>query len=204
MNKNASWVSALTFLLLIAGTCGRIFADTNTTQDVRDPKDVIQEIVREAGKNPIPNEGPMPGGKISPRFEKCESAIREWMSINGESIVGACGGPLEPGDNYATTRKDNKIYVHVLNWDGKNYMEIPMVTDRELKKTWLLKEPPNASDYSWGLVRNEGIGLRVVVPVEYQDDTDTIVVIEFEDASIEKASTQQTTSEQKKEAVWNM
>src|ERR1700728_2755585 len=45
-------------------------------------------------------------------------AVGESLSKYGESIYGTRGGPIAPGGWGVTTQKDNKIYVHVLNWSA--------------------------------------------------------------------------------------
>jgi len=39
--------------------------------------------------------------------------MRAWLKKYGESIYGTKGGPVAPNDNYAVTRKGNKIYLHI-------------------------------------------------------------------------------------------
>ena len=41
------------------------------------------------------------------------------MSANGETIYGKRGGLIEPHSWGVTTQKDNKLYVHVLNYNDK-------------------------------------------------------------------------------------
>jgi alpha-L-fucosidase len=63
--------------------------------------------------NLLMNVGPMPTGQIDPREEDRLKMVGEWLKINGESIYGTHGGPFLPDSNYASTYKDNQIYLHV-------------------------------------------------------------------------------------------
>jgi len=67
-----------------------------------------------AGGNLALNTGPKPDGSIFvPEYQNYIS-IGEWLSDNGESIYGTTGGPYKPGPWGVSTRKENKIYLHIL------------------------------------------------------------------------------------------
>jgi alpha-L-fucosidase len=80
--------------------------------------EVETRLVRAAGNNSnlLMNIGPYPNGEIDPQFVTRLRAVGEWLGKYGESIYGTRGGPIPPGDWGVTTQKDDKIYVHVLNW----------------------------------------------------------------------------------------
>lgn len=83
-------------------------------------REIEEMLVRAAGNNSnlLLNIGPMPNGEISPEFVERLHAVGAWMNKYGESIYGTRGGPLAPADWGVTTRKDGKIYVHVLHWNA--------------------------------------------------------------------------------------
>ncbi|HTN07419.1 alpha-L-fucosidase [Agriterribacter sp.] len=76
-------------------------------------------LSRTAGGNGnlLLNVGPMPDGRIEARQVSRLQEVGDWLKLNGEAIYHTKGGPYEPGSNYATTRKGNKIFLHVLNTD---------------------------------------------------------------------------------------
>jgi alpha-L-fucosidase len=78
-------------------------------------------LVRAAGNNAnlLLNIGPMPNGEIQQEFVTRLQAVGEWMSRFGDSIYGTRGGPIAPADWGVTTQKEDKVYVHVLHWNGK-------------------------------------------------------------------------------------
>ena len=101
-----------------------------------------------------------------------------WVGCAGiskyeESIYGMRRGPFDPTDQYVAPYGDNKIYIHVLDWKGKNNISQPAVTDRIVKKAWIMDDPSDA-DYSWGFIRQHPWGLLVVVPEDRQHQPDTI------------------------------
>ncbi|HVN17678.1 MAG TPA: alpha-L-fucosidase [Dongiaceae bacterium] len=80
--------------------------------------EVERRIVRAAGHNAnlLMNIGPYPNGEIDPQFAARLRQVGEWLAKYGESIYGTRGGPVPPGDWGVTTQRENKVYVHVLNW----------------------------------------------------------------------------------------
>jgi len=144
-------------------------------------KELITYLVRAAGYNAnfLLNVGPKPDGTIQPEFVERLDSIGNWITSNGGSIYGTRGRPFEPSEKYVTTYKDDKIYVHILDWDGKNNIGLPAVTDRKVTKAWILGAAPDV-DYSWGFVRQNPWGLRLVVPEDRHNKPHTIVVLEME------------------------
>ena len=56
----------------------------------------------------------MPNGRIQPEFVTRLQEMGAWLAKNGESIYGTRGGPIAPHPWGVTTRKGNRVYVHVL------------------------------------------------------------------------------------------
>lgn len=67
----------------------------------------------------------MPNGKIQPANVKTLKEIGEWMNQYGETIYETRGGPIE-GSWGSTTVKGNLTYIHVLNKDATEKIEIPL------------------------------------------------------------------------------
>ncbi len=84
-------------------------------------KELIQYLVRAAGygANFLLNVGPMPNGKIQPEHVELLKQVGEWTTQYGETIYGTRGGPL--GARYwgVMTQSENRIYVHILNWQDE-------------------------------------------------------------------------------------
>ena len=60
------------------------------------------------------NVGPMPTGEIEARQVERLKEMGAWLAKNGQAIYGTRGGPWKPSPNLVSTRKDDKIYLHVL------------------------------------------------------------------------------------------
>ena len=80
-------------------------------------KELIQYLINAAGygSNLLLNVGPMPNGEIQNEHINSLKKIGLWVKENGETIYGTRKGPSEPNDQFVTTKKQNKIYIHVLD-----------------------------------------------------------------------------------------
>jgi alpha-L-fucosidase len=136
-------------------------------------KELIQYIVKAAGydANFLLNVGPMPNGKIQPEHINLLAQIGEWMRSNGETIYGARGGPVMPQTWGVTTQKENKVYVHILDWQDETLL-LPAFSKR-IKSAVLFNDKSPVK-----FVENEfGISLRL--PKISSDNIDTIVEMEI-------------------------
>lgn len=84
--------------------------------------ELIRYLVRAAGYNSnfLLNVGPMPNGRIQPEFVQTLAEIGAWMERYGDSIYGTRGGPVAPQAWGVTTHKDDRVFVHVLDWQADN------------------------------------------------------------------------------------
>jgi alpha-L-fucosidase len=60
------------------------------------------------------NVGPMPDGQIEPRQVARLKQMGAWLRSYGNTIYGTRGGPWKPAAGLASTRRGNRIYLHVL------------------------------------------------------------------------------------------
>lgn len=76
----------------------------------------LHTLVRTNGGdgNLLFNVGPEPTGVIEPRQVERLKEMGAWIAKNGESLYGTRGGPWKPSENIVSTRKQNKIYLHLL------------------------------------------------------------------------------------------
>ena len=131
---------------------------------------LIQYLARAAGYNAnfLLNIGPMPSGKIQPEFVERLEGIGRWVEHNGESIYGTRGGPLTPTSWGATTQREGKIYIHVMDYAG------------DLLALSKLPQVQSAKVLSSGAaVEVTGIQGGIVLHLpETRDDADTVIVLD--------------------------
>jgi alpha-L-fucosidase len=139
----------------------------------KSPRALLQYLVRAAGNNAnfLLNVGPMPSGAIQPEFVECLQAMGRWLQQYGESIYGTRGGPLAPRPWGVTTRKGDKVYLHVLDWPDET-LALPFLP-RKVKTARFLKDGSPAQ-----IINNE-FGLLLRIPPRLVDEYDTVVELEM-------------------------
>ena len=86
--------------------------------------------------NVLLNVGPRPDGVIDPAQANLLKQVGAWMDVNGESIYGTRGGPWKPTEQFASTRKGDVVYVHVLK-ATRDTIELPALP-RKIKTAFML------------------------------------------------------------------
>jgi alpha-L-fucosidase len=79
-------------------------------------EECIQTLIRTNGGdgNLLFNVGPMPNGEIEGRQVERLKEMGGWLAKNGEAVYGTRGGPWKPSSQIVSTRKGDKIYLHIL------------------------------------------------------------------------------------------
>lgn len=145
-----------------------LFALCDGQAQSTDDKNDIEKLVQDAGSN----KAGVNRINLPPR--KQSAAVDDWITRNRASIEGTRGGPFDSTSQYVTTFIRDRIYMHVLAWNGKNSVALPSVIDRPVRKAWLLDggAPVRVDSSPWGLT--------VVVPEELRpSNIDTVVVLEM-------------------------
>lgn len=137
-------------------------------------RDLVHYLVRAAGYNAnfLLNVGPMPNGRIQPEFVTRLHEVGQWLGKNGESIYGTRGGPVSPRPWGVTTRKGNKIYVHVLNWTD-SVLAMPKLPAK-VKSAKLLMDG-RTLDFR----EDDKYGFLLTIPQDAADPFDTVIVLEM-------------------------
>lgn len=79
-------------------------------------EECLHTLIRTNGGdgNLLFNVGPMPTGEIEARQVERLQEMGAWLAKNGESIYGTRSGPWKPSSHIVSTRKGDKIYLHLL------------------------------------------------------------------------------------------
>jgi alpha-L-fucosidase len=122
------------------------------------------------------NVGPMPDGRIEPRQVARLKEMGDWLAKYGESIYGTRGGPWKPTKAMASTRRGNRVYLHVFQWDGEE-IELPAIPAKVRSATVLTGGQAH--------IREEGEKLLVNIPAASQREIDTIIRLELDRSAME-------------------
>jgi alpha-L-fucosidase len=133
--------------------------------------EIERRLVRAAGNNSnlLLNIGPYPNGEIDPQFVTRLEAVGEWLAKYGDSIYGTRGGPVPAGDWGVTTQKEDKIYVHVLNW-GSPLLALGPIQGKIAAAHQLIDGSPITFTHN-----PDGVVLKL--PPAQKDDPDRVIVL---------------------------
>jgi alpha-L-fucosidase len=137
-------------------------------------QECLQSMAKSAGGNGnfLFNIGPMMDGRVEARQADRLREMGAWLNSYGESIYTTRGGPYAPTAEYATTRKGNKIYLHVFNTKAKS-LTLPALPLRSVSKAYVLKG---------GAVTHrvdENGGIVIDLPAQLPDVNDSVIVLEL-------------------------
>ncbi len=91
------------------------------------------------GGNMLLNIGPRGDGSLNPLEEKRLKQIAKWWKINGEtSIRGTRGGPYYQEPWGVSTKKGNKVFLHIFRWASSKEMNFPNLPGLKLKNVKML------------------------------------------------------------------
>ena len=124
------------------------------------------------GGNELMNIGPMGNGRIDPADENILKGIGQWWAVNGESIRGTTRTPLAVQAWGESTRKGNRLYLHVFDWPT-NGMLVVGGLKTAVTNAFLLADAAKPL-----AATRTGLDLNVSIPAPPPDATDSVVVLE--------------------------
>lgn len=85
-------------------------------QNYKSPTELIRLLVRTSGKgaNLLLNIGPQPDGTLPDTAVARLQEMGKWLAQNGETIYATEAGHVGDGEHVTSTRKDDRLFIHVL------------------------------------------------------------------------------------------
>ena len=125
------------------------------------------------GGNLLLNVGPMLDGRIEQRQIDRLSEMGVWLEKYGESIYGTRGGPFTPTNWMASTRKENKIYVHLFDWpDGK--LILPSLDPVKITSVRIMK----GEELQMSTTADR---IEIQLPDDPVDENNTVIILTLDD-----------------------
>ena len=141
---------------------------------LKSKKECVQTLVKTIGGdgNLLLNVGPMPDGRIEQRQMARLKAIGNWINNNKEAVYGTRGGPYLPNDIFVSTRKGDRIFIHLLTHPGEHLL-LEMPKGIKVKKAYFLD-----GNSSLNFKRKKS-GIVLEMPKKLPDSTVSVAVLEL-------------------------
>ncbi len=142
---------------------------------LKSKKECIHTLLQTIGGdgNLLFNVGPMPDGRIEERQVEILTEMGQWLSANQEAVYGTRGGPYLPSKKMVSTHKENKIYLHMLDWTGRELV-LPMQNGIGIKSAYLLQDGTPLK------VQRDSESFTLQLPGKLPDEVASVIVLELE------------------------
>ena len=147
---------------------------------IKSKKECIQTLLQTVGGdgNLLFNVGPMADGRIEKRQVDRLKEIGDWLNINGEAVYGTRGGPYLPTNYMVSTRKGNKIYLHLFNAPKAN-LTLPFPKGVKIKNAYFLQDGQVVK-----IDKNKS-SIIINLPESLPDVVASVVVLELDKLAME-------------------
>jgi alpha-L-fucosidase len=130
--------------------------------------------------NILLNIGPMGDGGINPVEKERFKQIAAWWKVHGEdSIRGTRGGPYLPGPWGVSTRKDNRVFLHVFRWGESDTLSFPKLEGRAPSRPLKLFEAKRLDGKPVKVKSTKGT-YEITVPKPSRHDPFTTIELTFD------------------------
>ena len=144
-----------------------------TDRRFKSVREIVGYLVRAAGSdaNLLLNVGPRPDGTIQPEAVERLQAVGRWLATYGESIYGTRRGPVAPHAWGVTTRREARVFVHVLDWPDR-VLTLPSWGERVVSARML------ATGETVSVAESEGAVTLTMPAGATSAEPDRVIVIE--------------------------
>ncbi|MDR8393810.1 alpha-L-fucosidase [Aliifodinibius sp. S!AR15-10] len=164
-NTETPWESCITI--------GRQWA-WRPNDKLKSTKQLLHLLLNTVGGdgNLLLNVGPMMDGRIEQRQIRRLHQVGDWLRRHGESVYRIRGGPYRPTETMVSTRKGNKIYLHLLAHPGSE-LTLPLPEGVQVNNARLLR-----TDQKLNLRQAHG-NLKISLPSRLPNDVASVVALEL-------------------------
>ncbi len=128
------------------------------------------------GGNYLLNIGPKGDGSIVPFEQQVLEGIGNWLKVNGEAVYRTSVAPIDAQDWGFITKKDEKLYLHVLKFPENNKINIEGLKVN-IKNAYLLSDSSISMHTS-----NKDIGIELdLTSIINRDKYANVIVLEYTD-----------------------
>lgn len=126
-------------------------------QNYKSVETLIRYLVSTAGKgaNLLLNVGPQPNGELPAAAVERMKAMGEWLAAYGETVYGTMAGDVTQKEWGCTTRKGDKLYVHIFDLQ-QEALYLPLDCKVVSAKVFGTEDKVKFQRVSGGVVLNTG------------------------------------------------
>jgi alpha-L-fucosidase len=153
----------------------------NSNMKFKTGKELIQTMVKIAGRNGnyLLDMAPKPDGSVDDTQKKLFGEIGDWTKVYGESVYGTEGGPYLPSKgDFVSTRKNNKIYLHLLS--GQTSITLPAF-ENKIVSAKIVQTSTKVK------FKKENGKFTFSVPADYKNENDVIIELTIKGAAADMA-----------------
>lgn len=106
-------------------------------------KELINQLATVASRdgNYLLNIGPKGDGTVPSQTVAQLTDFGKWMDVNGESIYGTTRSPFKTEPDWGVfTKKDGKLFAHILTWPTDGYLRVSSLTT-PVRKVFFMNDP---------------------------------------------------------------
>jgi len=150
--------------------------------EMKSLKDCLHTLLKTVGGggNFLFNVGPMLDGRIEQRQADRLKEMGDWLKINGEAIYGSKGGPYPPSEKMVSTRKGNKIFLHMLSHPGPDF-KLTFPANFKIQKAFFLESNKEIA------YKKSKKYIQFDLPETLPDDNALIIVLELDKSAMKIA-----------------
>ena len=142
---------------------------------LKSEQECLQTLIRTVGGNGnlLFNVGPMADGRIEQRQIDLLAQMGDWLKVNGEAVYNTFAGPYQPTDYMASTRKGNKIFLHILKRPGSK-LRLPFGSGVDIEEAYFLESKKQVT------VTQDDQFIELSLPEVLPDEIASIIVLEID------------------------
>ncbi|MES2462093.1 MAG: alpha-L-fucosidase [Armatimonadota bacterium] len=157
-------------------TTNESYGYSKTDHSHKSPAHFVQLIAKAAarGGNLLLNIGPKGDGTFDSKDTEILTGVGKWMAVNQESIRGTKRTPLAPQSWGESTRRGDRLYLHVFDWPKDGSLIVSGLKS-PVTRAYLLsdkKRTPLSTE------RLNSLDIRIQVSPDAPDTMDSVVVLE--------------------------
>jgi alpha-L-fucosidase len=96
----------------------------------------------------------------------------DWLKIYGESIYNTKGGPYAPNDTFATTRKGNKLFVHVFS-NKSGALRLPAMAGAKILQAHFIRGAKVS------FTQEASGDVIISLPAQLPDENDSVIELDL-------------------------